>query len=121
MTGHFKKVCRLRKRATGKLRRQNAVDVSDVVSNDGAYEESYDIDVLSIDTVKAHEVLGEVMFHMRRPDVIRDKVDTGVMVTCMPLSMLRDTGLDEKDLAPTISRWRGVAGTDMKTSGKLTA
>ena len=51
----------------------------------------------------------------------RDKVDTGAFVTCMPLSMLRDIGLDEKDLVPDSSCPRGVAGTDMKTRDELTA
>ena len=88
-------------------------------SNDGADEASYDIGVLSI-TVKANEVLANVMFHTRRPNVIRGKIDTGVMVTCMPFSMVCDVGLDEKDIAPKSSQLQGMMGTDMKTRGELT-
>ena len=89
-------------------------------SNDGAYEASYDIGVLSTNTVKTHEILADAMFHTRRPDVIRGKVNTGAMATCMPFSMLCNIGLDEKDLAPNSSRLRIVTKTDLKTCGKLT-
>ena len=96
------------------------VDVPDTDSNDGVYEVSYDIGVLSIDTFEACEVLANVMFQIQRPDGIRGKVNTGAMVTCMPLSILCDIGLDEKDLAPNSSHLHGVTGTDMNIRGEVT-
>ena len=43
-------------------------------------------------------------------------VVVGAMVTCMPLSMLKESGMDQKDLMPSTAQLRGVTGTDLQLS-----
>ena len=118
--GHYEKTCRLRKKAKNKSRCQNAVDASESDSSDEEYEPSYDIGVLSIDAVKAREVLADVKFHTQKPGTIRGKINTSAMVTCIPLYMLNTTGLSQRDLAPTNACLCRVTGTDTMNHGELT-
>ena len=87
----------MRQKAQHELRSQNAIDTSDINDDDDCddYEEDFDIPVISVSSVKtrACEVLADIKFHTKKPATMHGKVDTGAMVTCMPLSKLKEVGL----------------------------
>lgn len=114
--GHFESACRQKKRM---VKGQNAVSVDD--SSDSDYELTYDMDHVLVDTVesKARVILAAVKFHTAKAKMLQGKVDTGAMVTCMPLSLMGELGLHRSDLKPTKAHLRGVTGADMKTLGEL--
>jgi len=68
---------------------------------------------------RAREVVANLTFHTPSPVIIQGKVVTCAMVTCMPLSMLKEIGMDQKDLMPSSALLRGVTGADLKTCGEL--
>jgi len=51
--------------------------------------------------------------------VIQGKVDTGAMVICMPLSMLKQIGMNQTDVMPSTAELRGVTCIDLMTYGEL--
>ena len=118
--GHYEKACRLGKKAKYKVKSQNAIDASQSDSSDGELEPSYDIGVLSVAAIEVREVLTDVKFHTHKSSTIGGKIDTGTMVTIMPLCMLNEIGLSKNDLGPSKARLRGVTGTDMMNHGELT-
>ena len=121
--GHCEKACKMRQKAQHELRSQNVIDTSDINDDDDCddYEEDFDIPVISVSSVKtrAREVLADIKFHTKKPATMQGKVDTGAMVTCMPLSKLKEVGLHQDDLKPSNAKLRGVTGTDMKTCGEI--
>ena len=117
---HFERACRLKLKATntGRLKQQNAIiDESDYSDN----ESIYDVGIVSVNHLRGNtrEVLAKVEFLNPTTTIVKGKVDTGAMATCMPMSMLQDIGLSRADLMPTDAALRGVTGTDMKVCGKL--
>ena len=69
---------------------------------------------VSIDAVNKtpREVLAKVKF----PDghTLEGKVDTSAMVSCMPLSILLNTGLSKEDLQASKVAWHGVSGASLQ-------
>ena len=61
------------------------------------------------------------MFHTKSDSSssceIKGKVDTGAMVSCMPMSMLSNIGLSKKDLRPSNAIIRGMSGADLQNCG----
>ena len=121
--GHLEKACFFKKKVKGRTKQksQNAVAVANASSDDEEYTPSFDMDVVSISRVKdeAREVPADVEFHTRKLAVVKGKVDTGAMVTCMPLGLLSNIGLCHSDLKPSTAKLHGVTGTDMNTHGEL--
>jgi len=111
----------IEKRGTIKHNSQNVVHVSETESSDEEYAHTYDMGTISVSSIKgrAREVVANLTFHTQRPVAIQGKVDTGAMVACMPLSMLKEIGMDQKDLMPSTAQLRGVTGADLKTCGEL--
>jgi len=99
----------------------NAVDASEAGSSDDEYEHAYDLGLISVKHVrdKAREVLANVTFHTKKLTQLQGKVDTGAMVTCMPLSMLEQIGLRPENLARSTAQLRGVTGADLRNRGEL--
>jgi len=78
------------------------------------------MDTISVSSIgRAREVVANLIFHSPSPVEIQGKVDTGAMVTCIPLSMLKEIGMDQKDLMPSTAQLRCVTGTDLQTCGEL--
>ena len=50
---------------------------------------------------------------------VTGKVDTGAMVSCMPISMLSQIGLSKKDLKPSNAVIRGMSGADLQNCGTV--
>ena len=116
--GHFDKAC-IKKRKS-KNYKQRVVE-ADPDSSD--YEHS-DFDLASVkigavDKKSPREVLAEVEFITTDLHTLEGKVDTGAMVSCMPLSMLQDIGLSKKDLKPSQDTLHGVSGVSLKNLGTI--
>jgi transposase InsO family protein len=56
---------------------------------------------------------------MEKPAVRQGKVDTGAMVSCMPLSVLHSLGLSERHLKQSNVTLYGFSGTDLENLGCL--
>ncbi len=63
------------------------------------------------------EVLAMVKFPGKY--TVEDKVDTGAMVSCMPLSILPKTGLSKEDLQASKVTLHGVSGTSLQNCGTI--
>ena len=116
--GHFEKACFKKRRRNDK--RQAVVRLSDSESGTEP-DTSYNLDAISVSSIKgnAREVLANVILHTRRSATLQGRVDTGAMVTCMPVGMLTAIGVTKHDLAPSRAQLRGVTGTDLQTHGAL--
>ena len=104
--GHFERAC-LQKKGQIKDKQpkhQHAVDfIPDVDSSD--YDDDFDLGVITINAVDKHkscEVFAPVLFHPKgeksQSFKITGKVDTGAMVSCIPISMFPQIGLAKSDL-----------------------
>jgi len=116
--GHFEKACIFKKKLSQNGSQNAIVETSE---SDDDYEQTFDIGHVYIKGVhgKGREVLAYVEFPGQSPSIIQGKVDTGAMMTCMPLSLMKNIGYKKEDLETSRIRLRGVTGTDMKTCGKL--
>ena len=89
--GHFSKVC-FKKQMDERCRKSHAIVAEN--DNDDSYEGDFDLASIDVDVINSpqspREVLANVTFP--RHHTIIGKVDTGAMVSCMPLSMLHQTG-----------------------------
>jgi transposase InsO family protein len=117
--GHFQRSCFLKKKASAHS--QNAIiDESDSEGHEDSYQEVYDMAYVSIKGIhsKSREVLSEVRFE-KTARTITGKVDTGAMMTCIPITLLREIGFKRSELKANNVRLRGVTGADMKACGRL--
>ncbi len=71
--------------------------------------------------VKLREVFALEVFHLKgnSSPSYEDtgKVDTGAMVSCMPIFMLPKIGLSKKDLQPSNAVIHGISGADIENCG----
>ena len=123
--GHFERAC-LREKARTRSethdkddKRLHNVNASDPESS--GYEDNYDLNPVIIDTVRsqnAREVFAPVVFKPNTDSsatfAVQGKVDTGAMVSYMPVSVLPQIGLSSNDLTPNRSIIRGMSGTDLQ-------
>ena len=79
-----------------------------------------------IDTVRSQnvcEVFAPVVFKPNTDSsatfAVQGKVDTGAMVSCMPVSMVPQIGLSSNDLTPNRSIIPGMSGTDLQNCGTV--
>ena len=125
--GHYERAC-LRKKDHGKQnvrqkhKRQHAVEIGTDQPSD--YEDDHDLDAVSVDALKSdkhREAFAPVVFHTKSksPWTVKGKVDTGAMVSCMPISLLASIGMSKKHLKPSKSIVKGISGTDLKNCGTL--
>ena len=105
-------------------KRLHNVNASDPESS--GYEDNYDLNPVIIGTVhsqNAREVFAPVVFKPNTDSsatfAVQGKVDTGAMVSCMPVSMLPQIGLSSNDLTPNRSIIRGMSGTDLQNCGTV--
>ena len=127
---HFEKACLANKRQIqgqkqggAKLKKTRAVTVTtDPESSDCEYG-GYDLQSVSINSVhnspQPREVLSEVEFHTARPTTLQGKVDTGAMVSCIPLSMLPNIGFSKEHLNASKSKLRSVSGATLENCGTI--
>lgn len=125
--GHFERAC-LRKKdqdkqsVRSKSKRQHAVDVHSDHESD--YEDYCDLGAISVHALKNQkhrEAFAPVVFHTqsRSPWTVKGKVDTGAMVSCMPITLLSSIGLSRKHLKPSKAIIKGISGADLKNCGTL--
>lgn len=78
---------------------------------------------LSVSTATTHpkrEVYAPLTFYTKEGTFqASGKVDTGAMVSCMPVSMLPQLGLTEEDLTPSHATIRGISGADLVNCGTV--
>ena len=68
------------------------------------------------------EVYAPLTFHDKGTEFeTAGKVDTGAMVSCMPLSMIPKLGLAQSDLTPSNAIIRGISGADLVNCGTVKA
>ena len=113
--GHFERACRLKTKNVSR-RSLNAVDISEAGSSDNEYEHTYFSQTCE---GQAREVLANVIFHTKKQAQLQGKVDTGAMVTCMPLSMIEQIGLCLENFTRSTAQLRGVTGADLSNRGEL--
>ena len=123
--GHFEKACIKKKKSQQHgAAKQNAVNAEISDDSDG----ELDIGPIYVDTIhnklQPREVLASVKFFPEtadsstvKPTVHNGKVDTGAMVSCMPLSILSSIGLSEQHLSQNKVTLHGVSGTDLQNLG----
>ena len=117
--GHFERACLRRKARTGSKmhdkddKRLHNVNASDPESS--GYEDNYDLNPVIIDTVRsqnAHEVFAPVVFKPNTDSsatfAVQGKVDTGAMVSCMPVSMVFCQAFLEHSRAQTMLKCRDL-------------
>ena len=116
--GHFAKACLSRMQSTSN---QNAVNVD----SESEYP-TEDYDVWNVNKQHhAREVLAVVEFHVKHPSrqqqiyTSEGKVDTGAMVSCMPVSMLPKLGISKKEICQGNATLRGATGADLKCLGTV--
>jgi hypothetical protein len=118
--GHFEKACLLKKKERyGQSKRQHAVDVA---SEGSDYEIPFDLDTVSIQAVKSqkhNEVFAPVTFHSHSHSIAKGKVDTGAMVSCIPLSLLQKIGISQQELRPSSAVIKGISGANLQNHGTL--
>ena len=117
--GHFERAC-FRKRAT---QHQHAVDISLNPEQYYCEDDLLDLQSLSVDTTTMQsEVYAPLTFHVKGTAFeTAGKVDTGAMVSCMPLSMIPKFGLTQSDLTPSNAIIRGISGADLVNCGTVKA
>lgn len=119
--GHFEKACFKKKRAGKKSHQQDAVDVYS--SSDSECGNGHDIGSVyigGISTKTPREALATVEFdNAGISSTLQGKVDTGAMVSCMPLSMLSSIGLNADHLQPSNVNLRGASGVNLQNCGTL--
>ena len=117
--GHFERAC-FRNRAT---QHQHAVDISLNPEQYYCEDDLLDLQSLSVDTATMQsEVYAPLTFHIKGTAFeTAGKVDTGAMVSCMPLSMIPKLGLTQSDLTPSNAIIRGILGADLVNCGMLKA
>ncbi len=106
---HFERAC-LKKNAQSKeknFKSQHPVEVTADQDSSG-YEDEYDVNAVSTHAIangKSCEVFAPVVFNpndgLKSATKIMEKVDTGAMVSCIPMSMIAQIGLSKKDLTPS--------------------
>jgi hypothetical protein len=127
--GHFERAY-LKKNAHGKekeIKSQHPVEVPADQDSSG-YEDEYDLNAVSIHAIanrKSCEVFAPVVFNpnngLKSVTNTMGKVDTGAMVSCMPISMIGQIGLSEKYLTPSSAVIRGMSGADLHNCGTIDA
>ena len=142
--GHFRRACLKKKAqdASKGYQRQNAIDVkSGPEPSDSESEDGYDLqsvytvasnkkgNMVSESKISPREVLAQVKFHTESagsctsakscPYMAQGKVDTGAMVSCMPISMLSEIGLTTDHLVASKAILRGVTGVNLKNYGTI--
>ena len=116
--GHFEKVCFKKQRGQ---QQQRAVDAD--LSDD--CEGEYDLYAVRVSTVnnkrQPREVLTTIKFCREgsKPITRSGKVDTGAMVSCMPLSSLLSMGFSQNDITSSSVKLRGVSGADLENIGYI--
>ncbi|XP_063586309.1 uncharacterized protein LOC134763680 [Penaeus indicus] len=111
--GHFEKAC------IGKKRQKSKKSVYVVEASDDS-DYSYDMSSVSVSAVgtnsSVREVLTDVTFRVPfKSFKMIGKVDTGAMVSCIPLEKLPSIGLKKKDIQPSSDVLRGISGTSLES------
>lgn len=116
-TGHFEKVCRLKK----SVKTTNAVQIADtdLSAEEDTCDHAYDISTVQPTNVHAREVMADVTFHTTGDHCLQGKVDTGAMTTCMPISLLPKVNIKQQSLLCADIRLRSVTGASIPVSGKI--
>lgn len=118
--GHFESVCN--KKTPGSTKQQNTVQAA-TESDDSDYGEHDlgSVTVNSLDKHKSREVFAPVMFQHRSHGHTNfsGKVDTGAMVSCMPLTMIKQIGLSKEDLKTSKSTVKGISGAILPNVGTV--
>ena len=106
------------KRAT---QHQHAVDISLNPEQYYCEDDLLDLQSLSVDTATMQsEVYAPLTFHVKGTAFeTAGKVDTGAMVSCMPLSMIPKLGFTQSDLTPSNAIIRGISGADLVNCGTV--
>ena len=126
--GHFEGACLQKEKRQGpKDLHQNTVNASSIDHDNSGYEDEYDLSPISVNTLEqgnTREVFAPVTFiregHNGSTNVtVTGKVDTGAMVSCMPMSMLSDIGLSCDDIKANSAIIRGVSGANLQNCGTV--
>ena len=128
--GHFEKACFKKKHRTKcKFKKQHVLETCKLELSDNEYEDDLGVKCVLIKNINssAREVIAEVEFHTSRsrheepgmPHIMQGKVDTGAMVSCIPLPLLTDIGMSRQDITPSTAVLRGVSGKRLKNHGTV--
>ena len=125
--GHFQKVCIKKKKS-----QQRDHNKSQNIVNADTSEEEDELDIGSVylqsvqKKQQPREVLASVRFNSHTAVSSKamtiehtGKVDTGAMVSCMPLSILSSIGLTQQHLTQSKINLRGFSGTDLVNLGYI--
>ena len=91
------------------------------------YEDEFDLSPISVNALEQRsprEVFAPVTFiqHDPRNNIsVKGKVDTGAMVSCIPISMLSKIGMSKDNVKANNAVIRGVSGADLHNYGTVEA
>ena len=114
----------LKKKGQGKgSKHQHAVDLSAEEDSSECDDEFY-LNAVSVHALHNHEsreVYASVAFNLKgnAKSTLKGKVDTGAMVSCIPMSMLPQIGLSMGDLKPSDAVIRGMSEADLQNYGTV--
>ena len=122
--GHFERAC-LKKKRQEEDKDQHAVELHS--DQDSSESDEYDLGTVSvhaIDNNKSREVFAPISIHSTtaqsaQPVDLKGKVDTGAMISCIPLTMLKIIGVSKTDLKHSDAIIKGISGADLQNCGTL--
>ena len=124
--GHFQKAC-----ITRKLKRKKKVHAAMANLSSGESDSDSDLDLgimpVTVHAVKSKEIPSEVFapvqFHCKastpQKSPVEGKVDTGAMVSIIPVKMLGRLGLSKQHLQKSREVVKGVSGEDLGNMGTI--
>ena len=125
--GHFERACFRKKNQLKQykhVKKQHVVDLAPDADSEYGDDSECDLSAVFLQAVskqKPQELLAPVTFlnGTRSPWTVKGKVDTGAMVSCIPLSLLRNIGLSKRNVKPSKAVIKGISGTQLKNCGTL--
>ena len=105
----------------------NAVHASTTDHDSSGYEEEFDLSLISVNTLEQRsprEVFAPVSFiqHDARNNIsVKGKVDTGAMVSCIPICMLSKIRMSKDNIKANNAVIRGVSVADLHNYGTVEA
>ena len=114
----------LKKNGQGKGSKHKHVADLSAEQDSSEYDDEFDLNAVSVHALHNHEsreMYALVVFHLKgnAKSTLKGMVDTGAMVSCIPMSMLPQIGLSMKDLKPSDAVIRGMSGSDLQKCGTV--
>ena len=109
-------------------KKQNCLNVE---SESSEYEDEFDVQTVYVCSINPspREVFSDIKFHpktahntshkAKSSHIAQGKVDTGAMVSCLPLSILSDMGLSIENATPSKVVLRGASKNRLRNYGTL--